>query len=164
MTVHRCRDRLVVYARLQRDVRLTTRQREGKSFMTGKVGNVQGSGPLPKSRHLDEQRASYPRSSGASKTRSHLIADIKDRLTPGRIEALCREWIPDGKRQGVWWVCRTPWRDDRSPSLGVSLTTGRWQDFATGEKGDMIDLAMRLFNESLSEVVKGFAEMLGLQS
>lgn len=80
------------------------------------------------------------------------------------VAALCREWLPDGRRQGVWWVCRTPWRDDRSPSFGVSLTTGRWRDFATGDRGDMIDLAMRLFGESLTDVVKGFAEMLGMAS
>lgn len=130
--------------------------------MTGKVGNVQGSGPLPKRHHPDAQRSSCPRAFGASKPRS-TIAQIKERLTPSRIEALCRDWLPEGKRQGGWWVCRTPWRDDRSPSLGVSLSTGRWQDFATGDRGDMFDLAMRLFGDSLREVIDGFAEMLGVQ-
>jgi hypothetical protein len=46
--------------------------------------------------------------------------------------------------------------------LGVSFSTGRWQDFATGEKGDMIDLSMKLFGDSLQETINGFAEMLGL--
>ena len=61
-------------------------------------------------------------------------------------------------------MCATPWRDDHDPSLGVSLSTGRWRDFATGESGDMIDLSMRLFGDSLRETVEGFAEMLGLSS
>jgi DNA primase len=84
-------------------------------------------------------------------------------LTPSHFEALCRGWLPDGKRQGGWWVCRTPWRDDRTPSFGVSLTTGYWRDFATGEKGDMFDLSMRLFGDSLKGTLEGFAEMLGME-
>lgn len=57
---------------------------------------------------------------------------------------ICARWLPNGKRQGVWWVVATPWREDRNPSLGVSLTSGKWRDFATGEKGDFVDLAQRL--------------------
>lgn len=136
--------------------------------MTGKVGNVQGvrhaSGAQPKSRQPDAQRSSSPQASGPSIPRSLSIRDVKDRLTPAHIEILCRGWLPQGKRQGNWWVCQTPWRDDRDPSLGVSLTTGRWRDFATGDSGDMIDLSMRLFGDSLKETVEGFAEMLGLSS
>jgi DNA primase len=131
--------------------------------MTGKAGNVQGGNTLPKRHHPDAQRSSCPRASGASHPRSNIIAQIKERLTPARIEALCRDWLPEGKRQGAWWVCRTPWRDDRTPSLGVSLTTGHWHDFGKGDSGDMLDLAMRLFGDSLPEVIKGFAEMLGIQ-
>ena len=136
--------------------------------MTGKVGNVQGggaaSGAYPKRRQSGAQRNSYPRASGPSNPRSLTIQDVKDRLTPAHYEILCRGWLPNGKRQGAWWVCNTPWRDDREPSFGVSLTTGRWRDFATGERGDMIDLSMRLFGDSLKETVEGFAEMLGLSS
>jgi hypothetical protein len=44
----------------------------------------------------------------------------------------------------------------------VSLTTGLWRDFATGERGDMIDLSMRLFGDSLKDTLEGFAEMLGM--
>jgi hypothetical protein len=46
----------------------------------------------------------------------------------------------------------------------VSLETGRWKDFTTGERGDMIDLSMRLFNDSLAETIDGFAEMLGIKN
>jgi len=70
--------------------------------------------------------------------------------------------LPGGKRQGGWYLACAPWRDDRNPSLGVSFSTGRWSDFATGEKGDMIDLSMKLFGDSLQETIAGFAEMLGL--
>jgi len=129
--------------------------------MTGKVGNVQGGYSSPKRRQPTEQRSSCPRSTGSSSPRS-LISEIKDRLTASHIEALCKAWLSHGRRQGGWWVCTSPWRDDRSPSLGVSLTTGLWRDFATGERGDMIDLSMRLFGDSLKDTLEGFAEMLGM--
>jgi DNA primase len=72
--------------------------------------------------------------------------------------------LPSGKRQGGWWLCCSPWREDRSASLGVSLSTGRWKDFATGEHGDMIDLSMKLFGDSLAETIDGFADMLGIKN
>jgi hypothetical protein len=46
----------------------------------------------------------------------------------------------------------------------VSLTTGLWRDFASGERGDVLDLSMRLWGDSLQETIKGFAEMLGIDN
>ena len=132
--------------------------------MTGYRGAVQGNGrnsSSPKSHEHERQRGSYPRQNRASQSRSP-IAAIKDRLTPSHIEALCRDWLPTGKRQGQWWLCRNPWREDNNPSFGVSLTTGTWRDFASGERGDMLDLSMRLFGDSLQETIQGFSEMLGI--
>jgi len=127
--------------------------------MTGNCGAVQG---LPKN-HRSSGAQSSPRPPAASvNARSYSIRDIKDRLSASHIEALCRDWLPGGKRQGGWCLACAPWREDRNPSLGVSFSTGRWQDFATGEKGDMIDLSMKLFGDSLQDTLKGFAEMLGL--
>lgn len=127
--------------------------------MTGKCGNVQG---LPKNHIASSARFLSPDTGKAVNPRSISISDIKDRLSSTHIEALCKAWLPDGKRQGGWFVCRAPWREDRNASLGVSLSTGRWKDFATGEHGDMIDLSMKLFGDSLQETLKGFAEMLGI--
>jgi DNA primase len=126
---------------------------------TGNCGAVQGS---PKNHRSGGRRAPPCSPAVSVKSRSYSIRDIKDRLSPSHIEALCRDWLPGGKRQGGWYLACAPWRDDRNPSLGVSFSTGRWQDFATGEKGDMIDLSMRLFGDSLQDTLKGFAEMLGL--
>jgi hypothetical protein len=134
--------------------------------MTGNYGNVQGDPTRigePKRHEAGRQRDSFPRRSGASQLRSPISA-IKDRLTSAHIETLCRAWLPDGKRQGGWFVSTTPWREDRNASLGVSLSTGRWKDFATGEHGDMIDLSMKLFGDSLADTIDGFAEMLGIKN
>lgn len=127
--------------------------------MTGDCGNVQGS---PKNRRVATGSVSFPRPRDPSPRRSINIHDIKERLTSAHIHALCQNWLPNGKKQGGWWVSTTPWREDRNPSLGVSLSTGHWRDFATGERGDMFDLSMKLFGGTLADTIKGFAEMLGM--
>lgn len=140
-------------------MRLTARFQKGIIDMTGKCGNVQG---LPKNHIASSAQTPFPAARKAVNPRSISISDIKDRLSSTHIEALCKAWLPDGKRQGGWFIARTPWREDRNASLGVSLSTGRWKDFATGDHGDMIDLSMKLFGDSLQETLKGFAEMLGI--
>lgn len=51
-------------------------------------------------------------------------------------------WLPAGKRQGREWVATNPNRSDRSPgSFAVNLNTGKWADFASGDKGgDLVSL------------------------
>ena len=127
--------------------------------MTGDCGDVQGS---PKNRRVPTGSDTFPRPRESSHRRSISIQDIKDRLHASHIEVLCRGWLPNGKKQGGWWLACTPWREDRNPSLGVSFSTGRWKDFTTGEQGDMLDLSMKLFGGSLADTIKGFAEMLGI--
>lgn len=129
--------------------------------MTGSRGNVQGS---PKHHGPTTGSVTFPRQRGSSPSRSYTIQDIKARLTSAHYAALCRDWLPDGKKQGGWWISCTPWRDDTNPSLGVSLTTGLWKDFATDDRGDMLDLSMKIFGDSLADTIKGFAEMLGLDN
>jgi len=57
-------------------------------------------------------------------------------------EAVCRHYLPHGRREGRYWrvgdVHGTP-----GQSLYVRLhgtATGRWADAATGEHGDLLDL------------------------
>ena len=77
---------------------------------------------------------------------------------------LLRRWLPDGTPRGQEWVARNPTRADRhSGSFKVNLATGRWADFATGDKGgDPISLAAYLFGLSQAEAALRIAEMLGL--
>ena len=50
--------------------------------------------------------------------------------------------LPNGKRQGSEYVALNPKRADRKlGSFRINLETGRWADFAIGEKGgDLISL------------------------
>jgi len=78
--------------------------------------------------------------------------------------ALLHRWLPDGRRQGSEWVARNPRRDDRRPgSFKVNLRTGRWADFATGDKGgDVISLTAYLFGLSQAEAARNLANMVGI--
>ena len=77
---------------------------------------------------------------------------------------LARRWAPEGRRIGNEWIARNPTRDDRSPgSFKINLRTGRWADFATGDKGgDAISLAAHLHGMSQLEAARKLAAMLGI--
>ncbi len=77
-------------------------------------------------------------------------AELARRLAQNA-EAVCREYLSNGRREGNTWrvgdVDNTPGR-----SLMVRLTgpdsgkgaCGRWVDFASGERGDLLDLIARV--------------------
>ena len=78
---------------------------------------------------------------------------------------LLAEWLPDGVARGSEWVVRNPTRADRHPgSFKISLTTGRWSDFATNESGgDLISLLAYLRDCSPMEAAKEISDRLGNQ-
>ncbi|MGD9511244.1 MAG: hypothetical protein AB7O95_26515 [Geminicoccaceae bacterium] len=78
------------------------------------------------------------------------------------LPALLDRWLPEGRWQGREYVVRNPRRQDRRPgSFKINLATGRWSDFATGDKGgDPISLAAYLFGLTQPEAARRLAEML----
>jgi len=96
-----------------------------------------------------------------------------DRLDFGRINAaaldrlpaLLARWLPDGRRVGREYVARNPTRDDRRPgSFRVNVETGRWADFATGDRGgDVASLAAYLGGLSQIDAARRLARMLGVR-
>ncbi|MBM3566046.1 MAG: hypothetical protein FJX42_08040 [Alphaproteobacteria bacterium] len=81
------------------------------------------------------------------------------------LPALLARWLPDGRREGNEWTARNPRRADRRPgSFRVNLRSGKWADFATGDKGgDPVSLAAYLFGQKQSEAARNLAAMLGVQ-
>lgn len=65
-----------------------------------------------------------------------------------RADSLVARWLPDGRRSGAEWSALNPTRADSSRgSFSVNLATGRWSDFATGDRGgDLIALCAYLFH------------------
>jgi hypothetical protein len=83
-----------------------------------------------------------------------------------RCDAMLRRWLPDGERRGGEWVATNPMRiDRRKGSFKVNVITGRWSDFATGDRGgDLISLAAYLFRLTQKEAALKIAEMLGIDA
>ncbi len=80
------------------------------------------------------------------------------------LPALLARWLPDGRQLGAEWVARNPKRADRrAGSFKVNLRTGKWGDFATGEKGgDPVSLAAYLANIGQVEAARELGRALGI--
>lgn len=94
------------------------------------------------------------------------IADLSADLA-ARAESFCRQYFPEGRKQGNYWQV-----GDTSGSKGKSLAirlqaeggrkAGSWQDFATGEYGDLIDLLQeRLGSVTFKETLREARSFLG---
>jgi hypothetical protein len=81
-----------------------------------------------------------------------------------RADAVARRWLPDGRRDGAEFVSRNPTRADRKRgSFKLNLRTGKWGDFATGDRGgDLVSLAAYLFKLSQADAALRVAEMIGV--
>ncbi len=82
----------------------------------------------------------------------------------GSADLIVRRWLSDGKREGPEWVAINPTRaDHRRGSFKVNLKTGRWSDFATGDRGgDLISLAAHLYRLNQSDAAVRVAAMVGI--
>ncbi|EEW56498.1 conserved hypothetical protein [Ruegeria sp. TrichCH4B] len=94
------------------------------------------------------------------------IADLSVDLAD-RAESFCRWYFPEGRKQGNYWQV-----GDTSGAKGQSLAirlhaqggrkAGSWQDFATGQYGDLIDLLQeRLGSVTLKETLREAQSFLG---
>ncbi len=64
-----------------------------------------------------------------------------------RIAELARQLVPTGRKNGAYWIGKSPVRADRHAGSFWVLLTGRpgvWKDEATGETGDVIKLVMHV--------------------
>ncbi len=93
---------------------------------------------------------------------SRPIADLARHLAQ-HAEAVCRYYLPNGRRQGRYWLVGDV---DNAPgrSLYVRLfgpdsgkgAAGKWTDAATGSHGDLLDLIRH--NQRLADVHEAAAE------
>jgi hypothetical protein len=83
----------------------------------------------------------------------------------GYLPSLVRTWLPQGQRRGHEWTALNPTRPDKRPgSFSVKLRTGRWADFATGDKGgDPISLAAYIYGTSQAGAARTLAVALGVE-
>jgi putative DNA primase/helicase len=78
---------------------------------------------------------------------------------------LLADWLPDGTRKGKEYWPTNPVRGDRKPgSFSINLHTGKWNDFASDDKGgDLVSLLAYLRGCSQIEAARILAGQLGLQ-
>ena len=70
--------------------------------------------------------------------------EVRDQLAV-RAEDVCRHYLPAGTRSGNYWKIGNP-EGERGESTFVLLggpARGHWEDRATGEKGDLLDIIQR---------------------
>ena len=96
---------------------------------------------------------------------SGLSFDEVNRAALGALPEILDRWLPDGRRQGHEYVARNPRRQDRRPgSFKVNMRTGKWSDFATGDRGgDPVSLAAYLHGLTQAEAARRLADMLGVR-
>jgi hypothetical protein len=90
-----------------------------------------------------------------------------NRAALSSLPALLLRWLPGGKFQGREYVVRNPRRSDKQPgSFSVNIATGRWADFATGDRrdrgGDPISLLAYLDGSSQGDAARKLAAILGV--
>lgn len=87
-----------------------------------------------------------------------------NRAALANVHDILRRWLPDGRVDGHEYVARNPRRvDRRHGSFKVNLRTGKWADFATGDRGgDMVSLAAYLAGVGQGEAARRLADMLGI--
>jgi hypothetical protein len=80
--------------------------------------------------------------------------------------AVLARLLPGGKRDGPEYVALNPRRADRHlGSFRVNMRTGKWADFATGDRGgDPISLVSYIEDKSQVDAARLLARMLGVRS
>ena len=87
-----------------------------------------------------------------------------NRAALARLLDVLQRWLPDGRVEGHEFIALNPHRVDRRPgSFKINLYTGKWADFATGDRGgDVISLAAFLAGCGQAEAALELAAMLGI--
>lgn len=80
------------------------------------------------------------------------------------LTSLLSRWLPDGKLTGYEYVARNPMRaDQKMGSFKINVVTGRWCDFATGDKGgDPVSLYAYLNSCNQITALRQLAKELGI--
>ena len=84
-----------------------------------------------------------------------------------RAEELCRRYLPEGRREGSWWLVGdidgTPGRSLILRLAGPgSERPGWWTDTATGERGDLLDLIRHHHGGDMACALKEARRLLAL--
>jgi hypothetical protein len=87
-----------------------------------------------------------------------------NRAAVAALPMLLARWLPGGRVEGAEHVARNPRRaDDRPGSFKINMRTGRWADFATGDRArDPVSLVAFLAETGQADAARRLAATLGL--
>ncbi len=87
-----------------------------------------------------------------------------NRAALAALPAVLSRLLPGGRIVGGEYVARNPKRSDRcAGSFKINLRSGKWADFATGDKGgDAVSLVAFLEDVNQGEAARLLSTMLGL--
>ena len=99
-------------------------------------------------------------------SRDRIDFEAINRAALAALPAILRRLLPDGRIIGGEYVAWNPTRGDRRPgSFKINLRSGRWADFATGDKGgDPVSLSPMWKASRKAEAARRLARMLGLDT
>src|SRR5690606_28528321 len=94
------------------------------------------------------------------------MADITQvkRMLADRAQSVAEMLLPGGRKEGSEWRAGSV-SGEKGQSLGVHLSgakAGIWQDFATGEGGDLLDLWVACKGGTLAEALDAARAWLGV--
>ena len=97
--------------------------------------------------------------------RGRLDFEAINRAGLASLPSLLQRWLPDGQLLGHEYTARNPTRADRRlGSFRINIRSGKWADFATGDKGgDVVSLAAYLSGTGQAEAAHALADMLGVR-
>jgi Toprim-like/CHC2 zinc finger len=70
------------------------------------------------------------------------------------MQYLASKDITPTSKINVWLMYHSPLREDKNPSFGVNPVTNNFNDLASGDKGTIIDLVMRLEKVNFTDACK----------
>ena len=82
------------------------------------------------------------------------------------LPTVLRRWLPDGQVVGDEFTAKNPTRNDRrAGSFRINCRTGRWCDFATGDRGgDVVSYIAFITGTGQVEAARRLAEALGIEA
>jgi len=87
------------------------------------------------------------------------LEDLKSRID---LVEIVRKYS-EVKKSGKNFMCRSPFRDERTPSFSISAEKQVWYDFGAAEGGDAIAFVEKVENCSFPEAVEILANVAGVQ-
>jgi len=87
------------------------------------------------------------------------IEDLKSRID---IVDLIKRYA-EVKKSGKNFMCRSPFRNERTPSFSISPDKQMWYDFGSSEGGDAISFVEKIENLSFGEAVEFLADIAGVE-